>query len=130
MTIINEYFYLQNGVFVGNIPFQLDPLELLQPAADGPGAWPAANPVTLAQTTHKQVGVDEPHLFVWNDRIFAFYKHSSCDWNSGHIAVAESNNSGTSWANLKMTTPVLAKSAPYLVYDREQVGTDQIKCQN
>ena len=40
------------GVFKGSSPMALQPLELLRPRADVPGAWPVANPVlTCASVT-------------------------------------------------------------------------------
>jgi hypothetical protein len=91
---------LQLGVFQGDSPFDLRPLELLQPPAEGAGAWPAANPVHVAGGPGSPSAPAEPFLFPTYDRLYVFYEEAWCTADGrrvGRIAAAESIDAGVTW---------------------------------
>lgn len=113
---------MQLGIFQGPTPFSLEPLESLQSAVEGAGAWPAANPVSRPG----DAGVLAPFLFPAEDRVYAFYEEARCSGehsDRGYIAAAESVDGGLTW---RRSGEVLREpgglSSPFVFQDGGEVG--------
>lgn len=110
---------LQLGVFVGDSLQELAPLEEARPAVEGAGAWPAANPVTLAGGTLKLAA---PSLLATDERLYAFYEDGA---GCGRLAAAESIDAGLTWrpwGALQLAGAEQPLSGPFVFRHMAEVG--------
>uniref|UniRef100_A0A804M226 Glucosamine inositolphosphorylceramide transferase 1 n=1 Tax=Zea mays TaxID=4577 RepID=A0A804M226_MAIZE len=92
------------GVFLGDSPFSLKPVEHWR-ISSGPGAaWPVANPVVtcadVAEAGFPSSFVANPFLFIQGDSIYMFFETKNPIASQGDIAAAVSKDAGTTWQQL------------------------------
>ncbi|GMH10220.1 hypothetical protein Nepgr_012061 [Nepenthes gracilis] len=92
------------GVFYGDSPFSLRPIEDRNLWKNESAAWPVANPViTCASASDAGFAsnfVADPFLYVQDDTFFVFYERKNSITMQGDIAVARSTDKGASWQQL------------------------------
>ncbi|KAK9158760.1 hypothetical protein Scep_005334 [Stephania cephalantha] len=92
------------GVFYGDSPFSLRPIESEGVWKDETAAWPVANPVfTCASVSDAGVPsnfVADPFLYVQEDTLFLFYETKNSVTLQGDIGVAKSVDKGATWQQL------------------------------
>ncbi|XP_050210519.1 glucosamine inositolphosphorylceramide transferase 1 [Mercurialis annua] len=92
------------GLFYGDSPFSLKPIESMNMWKNGSAAWPVANPV-LTCASVSDIGfpsnfVADPFLYVQGDNLYLFYETKSSITLQGDIAVAKSVDKGATWQQL------------------------------
>ncbi|KAH6838275.1 glycosyltransferase family protein 47 [Perilla frutescens var. hirtella] len=92
------------GVFYGDSPFSLRPIEAMNVWKDKSAAWPVANPVmtcaSLSDAGFPSNFVADPFLYIQGDVLYLFYEtKNSITWQ-GDIAVAQSTDKGATWQQL------------------------------
>ncbi|KAK3422192.1 hypothetical protein EUGRSUZ_G02723 [Eucalyptus grandis] len=92
------------GVFYGDSPFSLKPIEAMNIWRDDSAAWPVANPVVTCAST-SEAGfpsnfVADPFLYVQGDAIYLFYEMKNLITMQGDIAVSRSVDKGATWQQL------------------------------
>ncbi|KAA8539216.1 hypothetical protein F0562_025908 [Nyssa sinensis] len=92
------------GVFYGDSPFSLKPIETVNVWKDESAAWPVANPV-LTCASPSDAGfpsnfVADPFLYVQGDTIYLFYETKNSITMQGDIGVARSIDKGATWQQL------------------------------
>ncbi|XP_051208218.1 glucosamine inositolphosphorylceramide transferase 1 [Lolium perenne] len=89
------------GVYYGNTPFDLRPIELEGRSSANGSAWPVANPVlTCASATHAGYPsnfVADPFLYLQGDTLFLFFETKTTATMQGDIGVARSSDQGATW---------------------------------
>lgn len=92
------------GVFYGDSPFSLKPIENMNVWRDESSAWPVANPVlTCASASHAGFPsnfVADPFLYVQGDVLYLFYETKNSITLQGDIGVAKSTDNGVTWQQL------------------------------
>ncbi|KAK6790374.1 hypothetical protein RDI58_014174 [Solanum bulbocastanum] len=92
------------GVFYGDSPFSLKPIEDMNIWRDKKAAWPVANPViTCASASVAGVSsnfVADPFLYVQGDVFYLFFETKNSITMQGDIGVARSTDKGASWEQL------------------------------
>ncbi|KAI3851876.1 hypothetical protein MKW98_019875 [Papaver atlanticum] len=92
------------GVYYGDSPFNLKPIESRNEWKDECSAWPVANPViTCASVSNAGFPsnfVSEPFLFLKGDILYMFYETKNSITLQGDIAVAKSTDKGVTWEQL------------------------------
>ncbi|KAJ6892542.1 hypothetical protein NC651_025672 [Populus alba x Populus x berolinensis] len=92
------------GVFYGDSPFSLKPIEAMNEWRDEGAAWPIANPVvtcaSLSDAGFPSNFVADPFLYVQGDTLFLFYETKSSITSQGDIGVAKSIDKGATWQQL------------------------------
>lgn len=92
------------GVFYGDSPFSLKPIEAMNEWRDEGVAWPVANPVvtcaSLSDANFPSNFVADPFLYVQGDTLFLFYETKNSITMQGDIAVAKSMDKGATWQQL------------------------------
>ncbi|XP_054813956.1 glucosamine inositolphosphorylceramide transferase 1 [Prosopis cineraria] len=92
------------GVFYGNSPFSLKPIETANVWKDESAAWPVANPVVTCASA-SDAGfpsnfVADPFLFIQEDSFYLFYETKNSITLKGDIGVAKSTDKGATWQQL------------------------------
>lgn len=92
------------GVFYGDSPFSLRPIEDMNVWKDKSAAWPVANPVmtcaSVSDAGFPSNFVADPFLYIQGDVLYLFYEtKSSVTWQ-GDIGVAQSVDNGATWQHL------------------------------
>ncbi|KAJ1263842.1 hypothetical protein BS78_09G217900 [Paspalum vaginatum] len=89
------------GMFYGNSPFELRPIELEGRSNGNSSAWPVANPVltcaTPTEAGHPSNFVADPFLYVEGDTLFLFFETKTATSMQGDIGVARSVDQGATW---------------------------------
>ncbi|TMW97242.1 hypothetical protein EJD97_005919 [Solanum chilense] len=92
------------GVFYGDSPFSLKPIEDMNISRDKKAAWPVANPViTCASASVAGISsnfVADPFLYVKGDVLYLFFETKNSITMQGDIGVARSTDKGASWEQL------------------------------
>lgn len=92
------------GVYRGNSPFNLQPIESANIRNNQTAAWPVANPVfTCASVTdmsHPSNFVAYPFLFAHGAKMYMFFETKNSITMQGDIGVAESTDQGVTWTYL------------------------------
>ncbi|VFQ83679.1 unnamed protein product [Cuscuta campestris] len=92
------------GVFYGDSPFSLKPIEDMNIQRDKSAAWPVANPIITCASA-SQAGfpsnfVADPFLFVKGDILYLFFETKNPITMQGDIGVAKSVDKGVTWEHL------------------------------
>ncbi|XP_057979024.1 glucosamine inositolphosphorylceramide transferase 1 [Malania oleifera] len=92
------------GVFYGDSPFSLKPIEAVNVWRDGSAAWPVANPVVTCASA-SDAGfpsnfVADPFLYVQGDTFYLFYETKNSITMQGDIGVAKSDDKGATWQQM------------------------------
>ncbi|KAJ6323073.1 hypothetical protein OIU77_012828 [Salix suchowensis] len=92
------------GVYYGDSPFSLKPIESMNEWRDEGAAWPVANPVvtcaSLSDANFPSNFVADPFLYVQGDTLFLFYETKNSITMQGDIGVAKSTDKGATWQQL------------------------------
>ncbi|KAJ8759137.1 hypothetical protein K2173_004144 [Erythroxylum novogranatense] len=92
------------GVFYGDSPFSLKPIEAMNVWKNESSAWPVANPVincaSVSNAGFPSNFVADPFLYVQGDTLFLFYETKNSITMQGDIGVAKSTDKGASWQQL------------------------------
>ncbi|KAF8397794.1 hypothetical protein HHK36_016717 [Tetracentron sinense] len=92
------------GVFYGDSPFSLKPIETKNVWKNSGAAWPVANPVvTCASASDARFSsnfVADPFLYVQGDTLYLFYETKNSVTLQGDIGVAKSIDKGATWQHL------------------------------
>ncbi|KAK4754551.1 hypothetical protein SAY87_002655 [Trapa incisa] len=92
------------GVYYGDSPLSLKPIEAVNIWRDQTAAWPVANPVmTCASASH--VGfpsnfVADPFIYMQGNDLYLFYETKNSITGKGDIGVAKSTDDGATWKQL------------------------------
>ncbi|XP_076918717.1 glucosamine inositolphosphorylceramide transferase 1-like [Bidens hawaiensis] len=89
------------GVYYGDSPFNLKPIEAMNIWDNKSAAWPIANPImTCASITDfgfPSNFVADPFFYAQDDILYMFFKTKNPITMQGDIAVARSTDNGASW---------------------------------
>ncbi|KAA8534491.1 hypothetical protein F0562_032008 [Nyssa sinensis] len=92
------------GVFYGDSPFSLKPIETVNVWKDESAAWPVANPVfTCASASNAGFPsnfVADPFLYIQGEILYLFYESKNSITMHGDIGVARSIDKGATWQQL------------------------------
>ncbi|KAJ0718485.1 putative hexosyltransferase [Helianthus annuus] len=92
------------GVFYGDSPFSLKPIEDMNIWDNRSAAWPVANPVlTCASVTDAGIPsnfVLDPFLYAKDDMLYMFFESKNPITRQGDIGVARSMDDGATWEHL------------------------------
>ncbi|GAB2250513.1 hypothetical protein Droror1_Dr00016763 [Drosera rotundifolia] len=92
------------GVFFGDSPFDLRPIEDKNVWKDESAAWPVANPVitcaTASDSGFPSNFVADPFLYIQDDALYVFYETKNPLTMQGDIGVAKSFDKGATWESL------------------------------
>ncbi|KAG7946234.1 hypothetical protein I3843_14G029200 [Carya illinoinensis] len=89
------------GVFYGESPFSLKPIEAMNVWKDGSAAWPVANPVltcaSVSDAGFPSNFVADPFLYAQGDTLYLFYETKNSITLQGDIGVTKSTDKGVTW---------------------------------
>ncbi|KAJ4769451.1 Glycosyltransferase family protein [Rhynchospora pubera] len=114
------------GIFYGDSPFSLKPIEEWNLWRNGSAAWPVANPVVTCRSL-SDIGVPsnfvaDPFLFVQGETFYLFFETKNSITLQGDIGAAMSNDQGATWQQLGI---VLDEewhlSYPYVFTENNQI---------
>ncbi|KAL6125601.1 hypothetical protein ACLB2K_073657 [Fragaria x ananassa] len=92
------------GVFFGDSPFHLKPIEAMNVWRNKSAAWPVANPVvtcaSLSESGFPSNFVADPFLYVQGDTLYMFYETKNSITMQGDIGVSKSSDKGATWQQL------------------------------
>ncbi|ERN01297.1 glycosyltransferase family protein 64 protein C5 [Amborella trichopoda] len=92
------------GVYYGDNPFSLKPLELRNVWSDKGLAWPVANPVMTcalaSDAGYPSNFVADPFLYVQDDILYMFFETKNSVTLKGEIGVARSLDNSATWEHL------------------------------
>ncbi|KAJ8433306.1 hypothetical protein Cgig2_012874 [Carnegiea gigantea] len=92
------------GVFYGDSPFSLQPIEARDVWKDESAAWPVANPVlTCASVSNAGFPsnfVADPFIHIQDDTMYLFYETKNPVTMQGDIGVSSSTDRGATWKPL------------------------------
>lgn len=92
------------GVFYGDSPFSLLPIEAKGVGKDESGAWPVANPVitcaSVSDAGFPSNFVADPFLYIQDDTFYVFYETKNAVTMQGDIGVSKSTDRGATWKQL------------------------------
>ncbi|KAL6578170.1 Glucosamine inositolphosphorylceramide transferase 1 [Orobanche minor] len=92
------------GVFYGDSPFSLKPIEDMNVWKNESAAWPIANPVitcsSLTDAGFPSNFVADPFLYVQGNVLYLFYETKNSMTMQGDIGVAQSIDKGATWQQL------------------------------
>ncbi|KAL3621417.1 hypothetical protein CASFOL_036329 [Castilleja foliolosa] len=92
------------GVYYGESPFSLKPIETKNVWKDKSAAWPVANPVitcaSLSDAGYPSNLVANPFLYVQGDVLYLFYEAKNSVTMQGDIGVSQSIDKGATWQHL------------------------------
>ncbi|XP_044508022.1 glucosamine inositolphosphorylceramide transferase 1-like [Mangifera indica] len=89
------------GVFYGDSPFSLKPIETVNIWRNHSAAWPVANPImtcgSVSASGFPSNYVADPFLYVQGDVLYLFYETKNSITMQGDIGVAKSVDKGATW---------------------------------
>ncbi|CAI8603980.1 unnamed protein product [Vicia faba] len=92
------------GIFYGDSPFSLKPIEFSNISNDDSAAWPVANPVvtcaSVSDAGFPSNFVADPFLFIQGDALYLFYETKNAVTMQGDIGVSKSIDKGATWQQL------------------------------
>ncbi|GLT66757.1 hypothetical protein SLA2020_391060 [Shorea laevis] len=92
------------GVYYGDSPFSLKPIETVNVWSNESSAWPIANPViTCASASDSGFPsnfVADPTLYIQGDTFYVFFETKNSFTMQGDIGVAKSTDKGATWQQL------------------------------
>ncbi|KAF3958277.1 hypothetical protein CMV_016799 [Castanea mollissima] len=92
------------GVFYGDSPFSLKPIEKANVWKDEVAAWPVANPVvtcaSVSDAGYPSNFVADPFLYEQGDTLYLFYETKNPMTMQGDIGVSKSTDKGATWQQL------------------------------
>ncbi|XP_021890552.1 LOW QUALITY PROTEIN: glycosyltransferase family protein 64 protein C5, partial [Carica papaya] len=92
------------GVFYGDSPFSLKPIETMNVWKDESAAWPVANPVLtcalVSDSGFPSNFVADPFLYIQGNTMYLFYETKNPATMQGDIGVAKSIDKGATWQPL------------------------------
>ncbi|CAI9759790.1 unnamed protein product [Fraxinus pennsylvanica] len=92
------------GVFYGDSPFSLKPIEDVNVWRDKSAAWPVANPIvtcaSLSNAGFPSNFVADPFLYAQGDILYLFYETKNSITMQGDIGVSRSTDKGATWQQL------------------------------
>ncbi|XP_047332218.1 glucosamine inositolphosphorylceramide transferase 1 [Impatiens glandulifera] len=92
------------GVFYGDSPFSLQPIENVNIWKEDAKAWPVANPIitcaSLTDAGFPSNFVADPFLYTKGDELYVFFETKNTITMQGDIAVAKSTDKGATWQPL------------------------------
>ncbi|KAJ8433307.1 hypothetical protein Cgig2_012875 [Carnegiea gigantea] len=92
------------GVFFGDSPFSLQPIEDKGIWKNESAAWPVANPVitcaSVSEAGFPSNFVADPFLFIQDDAFYLFYETKNSVTMQGDIGVSKSTDKGATWKQL------------------------------
>lgn len=92
------------GVFYGDSPFTLKPIEQVNIGRDENAAWPVANPVftcaSVSASGFYSNFVADPFLYAQGDVLYLFFEMKNSITMQGDIGVARSIDKGATWQHL------------------------------
>ncbi|XP_051130888.1 glucosamine inositolphosphorylceramide transferase 1-like [Andrographis paniculata] len=92
------------GVFYGDSPLSLKPIEAMNIWNNKTAAWPVANPVitcaSIPDDTFPSNFVADPSLYLQGDILYLFFEVKNAISMQGDIAVAQSMDNGVTWKHL------------------------------
>ncbi|KAF9597045.1 hypothetical protein IFM89_015236 [Coptis chinensis] len=114
------------GVFYGDSPFSLKPIEQRNVWKDESGAWPVANPVvtcaSVSEAGFPSNFVADPFLYVQGDILYLFYETKNSITLQGDIGVSKSVDKGATWQQLGIALDEeWHLSYPYIFDDHGQI---------
>ncbi|KAK9064043.1 hypothetical protein SSX86_017915 [Deinandra increscens subsp. villosa] len=107
------------GVFYGDSPFSLKPIEAMNIWDNKSAAWPVANPVltcaSLTDSGFPSSFVHGPFLYAQDDSLYMFFESKNPITMQGDIGVARSMDDGATWEQLGVALDKdLHLSRPYV----------------
>ncbi|TXG49389.1 hypothetical protein EZV62_025264 [Acer yangbiense] len=92
------------GIFYGDSPFSLKPIEIMNVWRDHSAAWPVSNPIltcaSVSQSGFPSNFVADPFMYAQGDALFLFYETKNSITKEGDIGVAKSVDKGATWQQL------------------------------
>ncbi|KAM6584319.1 hypothetical protein CsatB_011321 [Cannabis sativa] len=92
------------GVFYGDSPFSLKPIEAMNVGNDESAAWPVANPVvtcaSVSDAGFPSNFVADPFLYIQDDTFYLFFETKNSITMQGDIGVAKSTDGGATWQQM------------------------------
>ncbi|CAL0299788.1 unnamed protein product [Lupinus luteus] len=92
------------GIFYGDSPFSLKPIETANIWNDESAAWPVSNPVVtcaaVSDAGYPSNFVADPFLFIQGDTLYLFYETKNSITMEGDIGVSKSTDKGATWQQL------------------------------
>ncbi|CAL0321238.1 unnamed protein product [Lupinus luteus] len=92
------------GIFYGDSPFSLKPIESANVWNNETAAWPVANPVVtcaaVSDAGYPSNFVADPFLFIQGDILYLFYETKNSITMQGDIGVSKSTDKGATWQQL------------------------------
>ncbi|PKI68571.1 glucosamine inositolphosphorylceramide transferase 1 [Punica granatum] len=92
------------GVFYGDSPLALKPIETVNMWRDQTAAWPVANPVvtcaSMSDAGFPSNFVADPFIYLQEDNLYLFYETKNSITMQGDIGVAKSTDKGATWEPL------------------------------
>ncbi|XP_051121481.1 glucosamine inositolphosphorylceramide transferase 1-like [Andrographis paniculata] len=92
------------GVFYGDSPFSLKPIEAVDIWKEETSAWPVANPVvtcaSISDAGFPSNFVADPFLYAQGGVLYLFYETKNSITMQGDIGVARSRDNGATWEQL------------------------------
>ncbi|KAH7547807.1 hypothetical protein JRO89_XS14G0018900 [Xanthoceras sorbifolium] len=92
------------GVFFGDSPFSLEPIENKNVWRDHSAAWPVANPIltcaSVSESGFPSNFVADPFLYAQGDALYLFYETKNSITKQGDIGVSKSVDKGATWQQL------------------------------
>ncbi|EYU38054.1 hypothetical protein ABFS82_06G159900 [Erythranthe guttata] len=92
------------GIFYGDSPFSLKPIEDINVWKNKSAAWPVANPIitcaSLSDAGSPSNFVADPFLYVQGDILYVFYETKNSITMQGDIGVSRSLDKGATWQQL------------------------------
>ncbi|KAJ9545455.1 hypothetical protein OSB04_025162 [Centaurea solstitialis] len=92
------------GVFYGDSPFELKPIEHMNVWVNKSAAWPVANPIvtcgSVTESGYPSNFVADPFLYIQGDALFLFFETKNSITMQGDIGVARSLDNGASWEQM------------------------------
>ncbi|KAI9118694.1 hypothetical protein K1719_010139 [Acacia pycnantha] len=92
------------GIFFGDSPFSLKPIEAVNVWKNETAAWPVANPIvtcaSLSDAGFQSNFVADPFLYIQGGTFYLFYETKNSITLQGDIGVAKSTDKGVTWQQL------------------------------
>lgn len=92
------------GVFYGDSPFSLKPIESMNVWNNKSASWPVANPVvtcgSVTDSGFPSNFVADPFLYIQGDVLYLFFETKNAITMQGDIGVARSIDNGASWEQM------------------------------
>ncbi|KAH7428867.1 hypothetical protein KP509_09G020700 [Ceratopteris richardii] len=92
------------GLFLGDNPLLLQPIEEVGIQKNRSSAWPVANPIltcaSVIDASYPSNFVADPFLFIQGSTLYVFFESKNALTKQGDIGVAQSLDGGASWKYL------------------------------